>query len=338
MMKRHKGFKLFLVLTIFTIVLFVLGPKPKDPKLNTDIPQVTKNLLELENSIKQSEKSIKFLEPENRARIIWADSSHKKKTKYSVVYLHGFGGTWMDGYPVNTQFAKRYGFNLFLSRLQYHGIENDNPLLGLSPDNYLASAAYAIAVGKALGDSVIIMATSTGGTLALTLAKDHPEISALILFSPNIELYNKYSFILTKPWGLQIARLIQGGKFKINNDPVSLQKYWLRKYRIESLVSLESLIENTMNKKTFSMVRQPVFLGYYYKNENEQDTTVSVKRELEMFSELGTRAEMKMKVNFPKSGVHPIASCLMSKDVNNVEKETFNFSDNVLKYKPINSK
>lgn len=337
-MKKHKYLKIFLVSIVFIFILFILGPKPKQPKLNTAIPQLTKNLIELENDINQSEKSIKYLRPENRARIIWADSIHKTKTKYSVVYLHGFGGTWMDGYPVNVQFAKRYGFNLYLSRLQSHGVENNNPLIDLTPENYLASAAYAIAVGKSIGDSVIIMATSTGGTLALTLAKDHPEISALILFSPNIELFNKYSFILTKPWGLQIARFIQGGKFKVSNDPVPLQKYWLKKYRIESLISLESLIENTMNKETFSKIRQPVFLGYYYKNENEQDSTTSVKRELEMFAELGTPAEMKKKINFPNSGAHPIASILMSKDVNNVMKETFNFSDNILKYKPITLK
>ena len=334
-MKKHKYIKLFLAFTIILIISYILGPKPKEPKLNTDIPQLTKNLLELEHSINQSEKSIKYLDSENRAKIIWADSILKTKTKYSVVYLHGFGGTWMDGYPVNIQFAKRYGFNLFLSRLKSHGVVNDNPLIDLTPENYLTSAAYAIAVGKAIGDSVIIMATSSGGTLALTLAKDHPEISALILFSPNIDLYSKNSFMLTKPWGLQIVRFVQGSKFRIINDPVPLQKYWLPKYRIEALISLQSLIENTMNKETFSMVRQPVFLGYYYKNENEQDTTVSVNRELEMFSELGTCDEMKRKVNFPNSGVHPIASGLMSKDINNVIKETFNFADNILKYKPI---
>ena len=60
-----------------------------------------------------------------------------------------------------------HGFN----RTEY---ENEDPLVDLTPENYLESAANAIAIGKALGDSVIIMATSTGGTLALTLAARSP--------------------------------------------------------------------------------------------------------------------------------------------------------------------
>lgn len=98
-----------------------------------------------------------------------------------------------------------------------HGIDNENPLIDLTPENYVASAAYALSIGKAIGDSVIIMATSTGGTLALILAKDHPEISGVILFSPNIGLYDKYSFILAVPWGLQIAGVFNGGRFRYSN-------------------------------------------------------------------------------------------------------------------------
>ncbi|MGE5458154.1 MAG: alpha/beta hydrolase [Methanococcaceae archaeon] len=254
-----------------------------------------------------------------------------------MVYLHGFSGTWMDGYPVNLEFAKRYGCNLFLARLQSHGIENQNPLLDLTPENYLASAAYALGVGKSLGDSVIVMATSTGGTLALTLAKDHPEISALILYSPNVDLYDKTSSVLSMPWGLQIARFIKRSKFIQYNDPVALQKYFLQKFRIEALVSLKNLLQNTMTKESFSKIKNPVFLGYYFKNDQEQDHTVSVRRELDMFAQLGTPAGLKRKVNFPDSGVHPIACSLMSKDINHIMKETFEFAETVLKFRPVKS-
>lgn len=315
--------------------IYLVGPRPPRPVLRTAIPEVPTDLNQLENSINQAEKDMKYLRPENRARIVWADSTRKVKTRYSVVYLHGFEGTWMDGYPVHVEFARRYGCNLFLSRLQSHGIENENPLLDLTPENYLGSAAYALAVGKALGDSVIVMATSTGGTLALTLAADHPEILAFILFSPNIDLYNKSSFILSLPWGLQITRLMKGGKFIVNNDPPEQQKYWLQKYRIEALVSLKSLLDNTMTKETFHRVTQPVFLGYYYKNEEEQDHTVSVEKELEMFSQLGTPNDKKKKVNFPESGAHTLASSLTSKDINHVMRETFEFAENVLDMEPI---
>lgn len=338
MIKKHKYLILISSVILILLLLFFLGPKPVKPRIATTLPGINSSLTELEIKINRSEEQVKYLRPENRARIIWADSLHKTKTKYSIVYLHGFSGTWMDGYPANVEFAKRYGCNLFLSRLRSHGVENQNPLVDLTPENYMASAAYALSVGKALGDSLIVMATSTGGTLALTLAKDHPEIAALILYSPNIDVYDKNSFILTMPWGLQAARFIKGGNFIQYNDPADLRKYWLQKIRLEALVTLKSLIANTMNEETFSKVKQPVFLGYYYKNENEQDNTVSVKREIEMFSQLGTPEGMKRKVNFPMSATHPIACGLMSKDASGVMRETFSFAESVLKLKPVKGK
>lgn len=57
-------------------------------------------------------------------------------------------------------------------------------------------------------------------------------------------------------------------------DPPELQKYWLPQYSIEALISVKSLIENNINEETFSKVKQPVFLGYYYNDENEQDHAV----------------------------------------------------------------
>lgn len=335
MIRKHKLLTISSALAILLIILFLMGPKPEKLNLATALPGINNDLIELETGINRSEGQVKYLRPENRARILWADSLHKTKTKYSIVYLHGFGGSWMDGCPANIEFAKRYGCNLFLARLHSHGIENEDPLLDLTPENYMASAAYALSVGEALGDSVIVMATSTGGTLALTLAKDHPEIAALILYSPNIDVYDKNSFILTMPWGLQAARFIKGSNFIEYQDPAEIKKYWLQKIRLEALVSLKSLIANTMNEETFSKVRKPVFLGYYYKNGNEQDKTVSVIRELEMFSQLGTPAGLKKKANFPFSGAHPIACRLVSRDVEGVMRETYSFAESILKMKPV---
>ena len=59
------------------------------------------------------------------------------------------------------------------------------------------------------------MATSTGGTLALHLAGGDKDIVALLLYSPNIEIYDKNAKLLTGHWGLQLANSLgigQGGK------------------------------------------------------------------------------------------------------------------------------
>jgi hypothetical protein len=132
--------------------------------------------------------------------------------------------------------------------------------------------------------------------------------------------------ILDKPWGLQIARMVSGGpskKFESESKPHS--NYWQLNYRIEALVALQNLISNTMKPEVFSKVKCPVFLGYYLKNEKEQDNTVSIPAMLKMFDELGTQAELKQKLAFPNAGAHVIASYIRSKDWQGVERETDKF-------------
>ena len=72
-------------------------------------------------------------------------------------------------------------------------------------------------------------------------------------------------------------------------------------------------------------VKCPVFLAYYYKNEEEQDKTVSIPAMLKMFDELGTPAALKQKMAFPQAGNHVIASYIRSNDWQGVERETDKF-------------
>ena len=70
-------------------------------------------------------------------------------------------------------------------------------------------------------------------------------------------------------------------------------------------------------------------MGYYYKNEEEQDKVVSVPAMLKMFDELGS--SNKQKVAFQNAGNHVLASPILSKDVENIQRETEKFLDGVLK-------
>ena len=63
----------------------------------------------------------------------------------------------------------------------------------------------------------------------------------------------------------------------------------------------------------------------------EQDNTVSVPAMLKMFDELGTPADLKQKIAFPKAGAHVIASYIRSKDWQDVEKETDKFLSDIVK-------
>ncbi|MEM9719360.1 MAG: alpha/beta hydrolase [Bacteroidota bacterium] len=323
------------ILIVGLVIGWILGPKAPTPILNTSLPELTKDLKKLEEEINSSEKAQAQLKPDNEARIIWADGYEHQKSPVSVVYLHGFSASQGEGDPVHIEFAKRYGCNLFLSRLQSHGLETEEPLLDLTPENLMESAKFAIAVGERLGDETILMSTSTGGTLALYLASEHPDLAGLICYAPNVDVKDPSSELLVGPWGLQLARLVMGGKYRMWESSEEEQNYWTTKYRLESLIALKALVNATMTEEVFNKVTNPIFLAYYYKSETEQDDVVSIPRMLEMYDQIGTPESMKRKVELPDVGTHPLASKYTSQDIESVLEATYSFAEEVLGLIPI---
>jgi hypothetical protein len=88
------GLGIFLLLLV---IIYLSGPKPAAPRLVAAYPALTHNLTALEKEITEAERAIKIVKQDNEARIIWFDSSTKKKTPYSIVYLHGFGPARLKG-------------------------------------------------------------------------------------------------------------------------------------------------------------------------------------------------------------------------------------------------
>jgi esterase/lipase len=327
-----KKFLIYFFIAISTLVIFYwIGPHPHIPQLSSSLPQVPA-LSKIEDSIIKSESSLP-VKPLNEAKIIWANNSIHQKTKFSLVYLHGFSASHEEGSPLHTEFAKRYGCNLFLSRLAYHGLKDSDAFANFQADSYYASAKTALQIGVRLGDSVILMATSAGGALALTLAASEQNIpiKALILYSPCIQIFDPNSKLLDKPWGLQIARFIfKGDYLKGREDSIS-KMFWYSKYRIEGVIGLQSFLDTKMNRNNFQKIHVPVLCLAYYKNKKIQDSTVSVPAIQSMFTELGTSSTQKELKLLPNVGSHVLACYIQSKDLNSVREATFEFAEKVLK-------
>ena len=323
----------FIMITFPLLLLagvYFLGPSPKKPKYDLMLPVVPGNPDELQQYVTSKESQHK-IRPGNGAELVWFDHS-KQKTSYAVVYLHGFSASQMEGDPVHRSFAREFGCNLYLARLADHGIDTTESLLLFTPDRYWESAKEALAIGKQMGEKVILMGTSSGSTLALKLAAEYPaDVYGLINLSPNIEVRNGAMFIANDPWGLQIARLVKGGKYNVTDANEDEARYWNKKYRLEAVSQLEELLETTMNKKLFQRVKQPTLSMYYYKSEEEQDPTVKVSAILKMQKELGTPYDQNIAVNMPTAGAHVLGSSLTSKDIEGVYKEIEKFAITKLK-------
>ena len=85
-----------------------------------------------------------------------------------------------------------------------------------------------------------------------------------------------------------------------------------------------------MRPEVFQRITAPVFMGYYYKNEEEQDKVVSIPAMLRMFDQLGTPEDKKQKVAFPEAGDHVIISHLSTPNHQKAELAALVFLQNQL--------
>lgn len=329
--------RILLTLTGFLALLicvYVAGPRPQFAPSKIKMEPLPADLIILERTLAESEHGA-GLKPDNEARIIWADSNRKQKTPVSMVYIPGFGASWAEGDPVHKRLAAHFGCNLYLARPEEHGLTSPNAFKGLTPENYKASAERALAIGKRLGDRVVVLGTSAGGMLTLYLAGQHPELAGLVLYSPCIAVVNPALKLVTKPWGEQIVKQVMNGDYVNNTYRNGREKYWLTRYHVNGLITLQTMMDEYMTPTEFARVKQPLFMGYYYKDEANQDKVVSVAAMLEMYEQLGTSASQKEKVAFPDAGEHVIASHFTSRDLNGVYRATEQFLARTVKLTPV---
>ncbi len=304
--------------------LFVLGPELETPDLHKSLPKIPYSLVELKDWIDTNESALDNIKPDNASKLEFYDSI-PQKTAYSILYLHGFSASTGEGDPVHRNIARALKANLYLPRLSDHGLIEQEPMLNFTGQKYLDSATEALAIAKKIGEKVIIISSSTGGTLSLILGND-PQIAALLLFGPNVEIYDPKSKLLTLPWGLQIAKWVLGSKYhNMNNITEEKKNYWTISYRLESTVELQKLLETAMRPEIFQRITAPVFMGYYYKNEEEQDRVVSIPAMLKMFDQLATSNEKKEKIAFPDVGDHVISSRLSTPNHQQVQQAALVF-------------
>ncbi len=319
-----KRYWLLIIFLLMVIVTYFLGPVPEKPVYKKDLPELPSALTELEDYINNKEDSLPVRD-DNQARIIW--HGEPEKTEYSIVYLHGFAGSYRDGYPVNKNTADSLNANLFLARWAGHGLNPPASLNNFNGTNAWKSAQEALVIGNLIGEKVIVMSTSTGGTLALKLAAMYPDkIHALINLSPNLEDDQPGTFVLNSPWGYEIAKLISFGEHKkIEHEQEIAQQYWDTIYPARALVDLQVLVETTMLPETFGKINIPVLTLYYHKNFIEEDQHVEVSVYEDAYKLISTPDSLKSLISLKHPGTHFIGSDIKSKDIKSVEKEILDF-------------
>jgi pimeloyl-ACP methyl ester carboxylesterase len=234
-----------LLVLVLVFVLFIwLGPResitgvPRAP----DLPP----LAELETWLAEREAAIPNLRDGAAKRIVWADAPGTK-TPLSVVYLHGFSASRAEASPGPENLAAALGANLFETRLAGHG-RDGAAMAEPRAEAWLDDVAEAMDIGRALGDQVIVLGLSTGGTLAVWAATDAQMsvgLKGVILVSPNFAVVNAAGALLEWPFARAWVPLVAGAERQFTPRNEAHAAGWTTQYPTTAAVTMGTLLRET---------------------------------------------------------------------------------------------
>ncbi len=209
-----------------------------------------------------SELHFSDIRPDVHKRIVWAGAPGAQ-TPLSVIYIHGFSATSEEIRPVPDLVAQALGANLFYTRLAGHG-RTGEAMGEATAGDWVEDMAEAMAIGRRLGGRVLVIATSTGATLAALAATD-PDLSqgmaGVVLVSPNFRLRSAAGMILDAPlarwWGPIVAGDVRS--FTPLNDRQAA--YWTTVYPTLALFPMAALMR-AARAADYGTARMPALFLY----------------------------------------------------------------------------
>ena len=230
-------------LVVILALAFVLGPRVPvdttirfDPSVIGDDPQAY---------VAKVEAGVPGIRDGLEKEIVWADPMVHARTPLSIVYIHGFSASKGEIRPLPDEVAEQLDANLFYTRLTGHG-EDGAAMADGSVNAWINDYEEALAIGRAIGDKVIVIGTSTGGSLAAWAATQpgaSDGVAAIAFISPNFGVQASGAEILTMPWGKQIAELVAGKERSFVPRNALHEKFWTTKYPITATLPMAALTE-----------------------------------------------------------------------------------------------
>ncbi len=259
MKKWQLAIRLFLLLlissTIIVFFLTVLHPA-KTALAITPLPLLPDDLDEY---LAQNEKVI-GPKAETEKAITWFHADHRI-TDLSIIYLHGFSASRREISPVAEELAQKLQANVFFTRLNGHGLSNDD-MGKATADDWIRDANEALAIGRRIGRKVIIVGTSTGAALAMHLAQNNPpEIESLIFLSANFRPKSRISWMTSGPFGKYISRLLIGKYLSFVPKNEKQAYFWTYKYPSSAVTELMDLLKY-INSIDLSQIKIPLLMMY----------------------------------------------------------------------------
>jgi len=224
------------------LVVFFFGPRPDlDQTLSFDAERLGDDI---DAYLADSEQSHTDLRDGASKELVWANPLTRSKTDYCIVYLHGFSASKQETAPLSQNLASELGANLFLTRLAGHGRSGpamSEPRMA----DWLDDVAEAIAIGERIGERLILVSASTGGTLS-TWAAAQPQfaekIDGMIMVSPNYAIRGASTGLMNMPWAETLLPMIMGAERSFEPINERQAQAWTSSYPSAAVFPMAALL------------------------------------------------------------------------------------------------
>lgn len=271
-------------ITILSVVVIILGITVFSPKIDrsenfkeTNVPE---DILKLDDYLKNEESAFD-LKKDTEKKIMWYNGI--QKTKYSLIYVHGYTASRMEISPFIEKLASKLQSNVFFTRLKGHGGKNIEMTRGVSLKDWIKDVDEAYKIGTQIGEKVIFVSVSTGGTLVSLYLKNH-DAYANIEISPNYMPQNQKAKLMLLPFGEFIAYKVQGptyGEPFSASDSKIKRQLWTDVVDTSFLFPMMASVANA-EQLQYEKMNEPLLLFY-----SEKDKTVRPDYTKKIFKKWG---------------------------------------------------
>ena len=314
-MNNKRSLKWILLITIVLVMgVVLLGPRPEFGKASNLHDFSNMSLLELEAQIRSQEEAIPNLRPDAQKLIVWASPQAPTRTKYVLIFFHGYTASRREFDPVLQNLAQRLKANLFLTRFAGHGFVGPDGHRGITAQAWLDDCAEAVSVGKALGEHIILVGSSTGASLALwSSTQPNWNIAGLILVSPNFGPKDPMANLLNWPWAFVLVKMVLGDyrTFPTHNERHA--EAWDVTHHSDSLLPMAAVVERVRSLDP-KLITVPVLVIYH-----PQDPAINHQITQELFKNWASNQKylVTSQLQAPNN-LHVLAGDLLSPGGNQI--------------------
>lgn len=252
--------QVILTLILFLGVVWVVAPR--EPVDTTITFETSLDAESVDAHFAEAEAAFPDIVPGTEKRVVWARGPGLR-TGFVVLYVHGFSASAEEIRPVPDRVAEALDANLIFTRLTGHG--RDGPAMAdASVNDWVNDMAEAMEAARAVGDQVIVVSTSTGGTLS-ALAAATPSLNkglaGLVFVSPNFRVASPAATMLTWPGARIWAPWIAGEERSYTPMNAAHDRFNTTRYPFVATLPMAALVRH-VNTFDFGNVEIPALFVF----------------------------------------------------------------------------